>query len=227
MTLCRLWSMVSQTLGKHSSHLPVDVRIIQTLKNFGVIAWKKREGLQATQRRKKTLHLQQRQRSSRSPPLNKRRERNLKVSSLMFQKWNAIIATSLDTFPGIASKPRRNLKEDFKTLLQKQKKKKKTKANKEEEPRREYYLISSLSGSIKESTTSWLVDRGVSRNMIGNRGALTRYRKKKFTTQMELVDDSTYKIEGVGSTSLQLDSGTVLRVDDILIRGNFNSKWAS
>ena len=33
---------------------------------------------------------------------------------------------------------------------------------------------------------------------------------------MELGDDSTYKIEGVGSTSLQLDSGTVLHVNDIL-----------
>ena len=33
---------------------------------------------------------------------------------------------------------------------------------------------------------------------------------------MELGDDSTYKIEGVGSTSLQLDSGTILHIDDIL-----------
>ena len=33
---------------------------------------------------------------------------------------------------------------------------------------------------------------------------------------MELRDDSTYKIEGVGSTPLQLDSGTVLHIDDVL-----------
>ena len=33
---------------------------------------------------------------------------------------------------------------------------------------------------------------------------------------MELGDDSTYKIEGVGLTSLQLDSGTVLHIDDVL-----------
>ena len=33
---------------------------------------------------------------------------------------------------------------------------------------------------------------------------------------MELGDDSTYKIEGVGSTSLQLYSGTVLHIDDVL-----------
>ena len=52
--------------------------------------------------------------------------------------------------------------------------------------------------------------------MTGNRGALTNYRKKKFTAQVELGDDSTYKIEGVGSTSLQIDSGTVLHIDDVL-----------
>ena len=51
--------------------------------------------------------------------------------------------------------------------------------------------------------------------MIGFREALTNY-KKKFTAQVELGDDTTYKIEGVGSTSLQLDSRTVLHIEDIL-----------
>ena len=55
-----------------------------------------------------------------------------------------------------------------------------------------------------------------SRHMTGNRGALTSYRKKKFTTHVELGDGSTYKIEGVGSTSLQVYSGMVLHIDDIL-----------
>ena len=52
--------------------------------------------------------------------------------------------------------------------------------------------------------------------MTGFREALTRYRKKKFTNQVELGDDTTYKIEGVGSASLQLDSGTVFHIEDIL-----------
>ena len=52
--------------------------------------------------------------------------------------------------------------------------------------------------------------------MTSNCGTLTSYRKKNFTTQVELGDDSTYNIEGVGSTSLQIDSGTVLHIDDVL-----------
>ena len=76
-------------------------------------------------------------------------------------------------------------------------------------------MISALTGSFLDCSTSWLVDSGASRHMTGNHGALTSYRKK-FTTQVELGDDSIYKIEGVDSTSLQLDSGTVLHIDDSL-----------
>ena len=73
-----------------------------------------------------------------------------------------------------------------------------------------------LSGSITDSANSWIVNGGASRHMKGHREALTSYKNKKFTTQVELGDDSTYKIEGVGSTSLQLDSGKVLHIDDII-----------
>ena len=52
--------------------------------------------------------------------------------------------------------------------------------------------------------------------MTGFHEALTSYMKKKFVNQVELGDDTTYKIEGVGSVSFQLDSGTVLHIKDIL-----------
>ena len=34
--------------------------------------------------------------------------------------------------------------------------------------------------------------------------------------KVELGDDSTYAIKGVGSTSLQLDSGTIIHIEEIL-----------
>ena len=76
-------------------------------------------------------------------------------------------------------------------------------------------MVSALSSSTNIDT-AWLVDSGACRYMTSDCRALTSYKKKKFTTQVELGDDSTYKIEGVGSTSLQLVSGTVLHIDDIL-----------
>ena len=45
--------------------------------------------------------------------------------------------------------------------------------------------------------------------------ALTNY-KTKFTTRVELGDDTIYEIEGVGLTSIQLDSETILHIEDIL-----------
>ena len=107
--------------------------------------------------------------------------------------------------------PKRRFKQRFQASTAEEeepKKKKNVESSKEDEQRREYYLTSSLSRSITNS--------GASRHMTGFHEALTSYRKKKFTTQVELGDDTTYKIEGVGSTSLQLDVGTVLHIDDIL-----------
>ena len=85
----------------------------------------------------------------------------------------------------------------------------------DEKPKREYYLISALTDSFSACSTSWLVDNGASSHMTGNHESLTSH-TKNFTIQVELGDDSTYKIEGVGSTSLQLHSGTVLHIDDVL-----------
>ena len=115
--------------------------------------------------------------------------------------------------------PKRTIKRRFQaSAAEEEEPKRKTnaKSSKEDEPRREYYLISALSGSITDSANSWLVDSAASIHMTGHREALTSYRKKKFTAQVELGDDTTYKIEGVGSTSLQLESGTVLHIEDIL-----------
>ena len=115
--------------------------------------------------------------------------------------------------------PKRRFKRIFQastTEEEEPKKKKSAKSSKEEESRREYYLISSLSGSITNNANSWLVDSGASRHMTGFREALTSYRKKKFANQVELGDDTTHKIEGVGSVSFQLALRTVLHIEDIL-----------
>jgi hypothetical protein len=42
-------------------------------------------------------------------------------------------------------------------------------ASNNQETRREYYLISTLSGSLTNADESWLIDSGASRNMTGNK----------------------------------------------------------
>lgn len=82
--------------------------------------------------------------------------------------------------------------------------------------RKEYYPMSSLFGSMSCSGETWLVDSGASRHMIGYQSALINLTEKNPFVHVELRDDATYAIQGVGSTSFQLDSGIVLHIEDIL-----------
>ena len=43
--------------------------------------------------------------------------------------------------------------------------------------------------------------------MIGLKDSIYNVKKKRFHTKVELGDNGTYAIEGIGSTSLKLDSG--------------------
>jgi hypothetical protein len=43
--------------------------------------------------------------------------------------------------------------------------------------------------------------------MTGNKGVLANFKEKKFSAQVELRDNVSYPIEGIGSTSFQLASG--------------------
>ena len=52
--------------------------------------------------------------------------------------------------------------------------------------------------------------------MSGYKGALSNLKEKQFACKLELGDNSTYLIQGVGSTSFQLSLGDTLHVEDIL-----------
>jgi hypothetical protein len=69
---------------------------------------------------------------------------------------------------------------------------------------------------VTSSEKSWLVDSGASRHMTGNKDNLANLKNVKFSSQVELGDDASYAIKGTGSTSFQLDSGFLLRLQDIL-----------
>jgi hypothetical protein len=88
--------------------------------------------------------------------------------------------------------------------------------SKEQEQHRESYLVSTLSGAVTKSEEIWLVDSGASKLLTCFKQNLVNYRDKKFNVKVELGDDDTYAIKGVGSTSFQLQSGNVFHVEEIL-----------
>jgi hypothetical protein len=80
---------------------------------------------------------------------------------------------------------------------------------------REFLLVSVLSGTVSVSGT-WLVDSGASHHMTRSWESLTSLSEVDSILQVELGDNAKYAVEGVGTTSFQLESGKPLRMSDVL-----------
>ena len=52
--------------------------------------------------------------------------------------------------------------------------------------------------------------------MTGFKDSISNVRKKRFHTKVELGDNGTYAIEGIVSTSLRLESGWSLHLEEVL-----------
>ena len=63
---------------------------------------------------------------------------------------------------------------------------------------------------------TWMIRSGASKYMWGFKGAISNINKNKFSCMVELGDNSTYLIQGVGSTSFQMSSGDLLHVEEII-----------
>jgi hypothetical protein len=80
----------------------------------------------------------------------------------------------------------------------------------------DYVLISALSGSISLGDDTWLIDSGASKHMTGQRDILSCLLEKKFSQKVTLGDDYQYPIKGVGESNYKLNSGTPMKMKDIL-----------
>jgi hypothetical protein len=80
----------------------------------------------------------------------------------------------------------------------------------------DYVLISALSGSVSPGEDTWLIDSGASKHMTGQRDILSFLTEKKFPQKVTLGDDYQYPIKGVGESNYKLDSGTPMKMKDVL-----------
>ena len=76
--------------------------------------------------------------------------------------------------------------------------------------------VLALTCSLKASAESWLVESDASRHMTRNKDILAYLKQVRFSSQVELGDDASYEIKGIGSVSFQLVSGVVLHIENIL-----------
>jgi hypothetical protein len=79
-----------------------------------------------------------------------------------------------------------------------------------------YVLISALSGSVSPGEDRWLIDSGASKHMIDQRDILSSLSEKKFPQKVTFGDDYQYLIKGVGESNYKLDSGTPMKMKDVL-----------
>ena len=66
----------------------------------------------------------------------------------------------------------------------------------------------------KEDT--WLVDSGASKHMTGQKETLSKLEEKNSPQKVSLGDDYQYPIKGIGEASYKLDSGTPMKLREVL-----------
>jgi hypothetical protein len=80
----------------------------------------------------------------------------------------------------------------------------------------DYVLIFALSGSVSPGENTWLIDSGASKHMTSQRDILSCLTEKNFPHKVTLGDDYQYPIKGVGESNYKLDSGTPMKMKDVL-----------
>jgi hypothetical protein len=80
----------------------------------------------------------------------------------------------------------------------------------------DYVLISALSRSVSPSEDTWLIDSGASKHMTGQRDILSCLIENNFPQKVTLGDEYQYPIKGVGESNYKLDSGTPMKMKDVL-----------
>jgi hypothetical protein len=73
---------------------------------------------------------------------------------------------------------------------------------------------STLTGMIEDD--KWIIDSGASRHMTGDQARLSNLNGKKTSYKVELVDKSTYPVEGFGQASVKLKTGNNVHLSNVL-----------
>ena len=63
---------------------------------------------------------------------------------------------------------------------------------------------------------TWLIDSSASKHMTGQKDILSSLIEKDFPQKVSLGDDYRYPIKGMGESTYKLDSGTTMRMKDVL-----------
>ena len=77
-------------------------------------------------------------------------------------------------------------------------------------------LFSSLSRFVTLGEDTWLIDSGVSKHMTRKKQTLFILEEKNSPQKVSLGDDYQYSIKGTGESSYKIDSGTSMKMKEVL-----------
>ena len=76
-------------------------------------------------------------------------------------------------------------------------------------------FLAALTGSVSDNN-AWIIDNGASRHVTGESKQLHTLSKESSSHAVELGDNKSYVVRGLGSTSLKLENGSKLLLNNIL-----------
>ena len=85
-----------------------------------------------------------------------------------------------------------------------------------EEDVEEYVLFSALFGFVTPGEDTWIIDIGESKHMTRKKKTLSILEEKKSPQKVSLGDDYQYPIKGIGESSYTLESGTSMKMKEVL-----------
>jgi hypothetical protein len=80
----------------------------------------------------------------------------------------------------------------------------------------DYVLFFALSGSVTLGEDTWLIHSGASKHMTGRKGILSSLIEKDLPQKVSLGDGYQCSIKGMGESTYKMDSGTPMRMKDVL-----------
>ena len=77
-------------------------------------------------------------------------------------------------------------------------------------------LFSAVSWSVTPREDTWLIDSGASKHMIGKKTILSNLEQKNSSQKVSLGYYYQYLIKGIGKSIYKLDSGTSMKMKEVL-----------
>ena len=105
--------------------------------------------------------------------------------------------------------------------------KKKKKYLEKRQAKEEDVLYSTLFGSVTPREDTWIIGRGSFKHVTGKKTNLSGLEENNSPQKVSLGDDYQYLIKGIGESRYKLDSGTSMKMKEVLYVPGLKKKLLS